>query len=132
MRSTRHTTYVIASEHSMVPSTWLVNDWRIRLRRGYKGPNDTLIEVSSPGGQLIPLSLASIGAIVSLWYRNEDRLYPQGSGGRYVLSFLEACCQEGGIEDACRLHRLRPPAIELIKPVLTPQEKSDYRTRHPF
>lgn len=110
----RRTTYVIPQpRHDLIPSSWVVNGWHIRLEQGRKGPDDVRIWVASPGGEDCLLSLAALGAITSLWYRNEDRLYPNGSGGRYVLAFLECCCQSG-LESACRIYKLKAPAIERV------------------
>jgi hypothetical protein len=109
---TRHTTYRLPDVPAqLVPSAWKVNGWRIRLEQGRKGSDDIRIWVASPGGDDCLLSLAALGAVVSLWYRNEDRLYPTGSGGRYVLAFLESCCQDGLVA-ACRQYRLGAPDVE--------------------
>ena len=110
----RHTTYRLPDvPEGLVGSIWLVDGWRIRLDKGRKAPGDVRIWVATPGGEECLMSLAAMGAIISLWYRNEDRLYPHGSGGRYVLAFLEACCQDG-IESACRLYKLKPRTIERV------------------
>lgn len=108
-------TYVMPSERPHVPSEWLVNGWRLHLAQGGKGPKDVVISVASPGGNLVRLSLTSLGAITSLWYRNEDRLYPNGSGGRMVLSYLESACQ-AGIESAAALYRLPKPVVVRVDP----------------
>ena len=97
-----------------VPSEWNVDGWRIRLENGQKGPNDVRIWVASPGGDYSLMKLSSLGAVIHLWYDNEDRLYPPPAlGGLKVLSFLQACC-ELGLTRACRLHQLRSPVIERI------------------
>lgn len=112
---TAHTTYRLPDvPDGLVGSIWLVNGWRIRLDKGRKGSGDVRIWVATPGGEDCLMSLAALGAVVSLWYRNEDRLYPKpASGGHYVLAFLEACCQEG-LEHACRLYKLKPPIVERV------------------
>jgi len=100
----------------LVGSEWLIDGWRVRLDKGRKGPGDVRIWVATPGGAYSLMRLAALGAIVSLWYRNEDRVYAEpASGGRYVLSFLEACCQPGGLRAACRLHMLRPPRVRRLR-----------------
>jgi len=107
-------TYVAPSERAHVPSEYLVNDWRVRMEQGRKGSQDTKIKVATPGGELSTLSLSSLGSVVSLWYRNEDRLYPTGCGGRIVLAFLEATCQ-AGVRSASRLYDLPQPKIERME-----------------
>jgi len=89
---------------------WYVNNWGIKIEPGRKGPGDKRIWVASPGGEYCLLSLASLGAVTRLWYDNETRLYPNGSGGEYVLAFLRDCC-ERDLRSACRLYKLKPPSI---------------------
>jgi len=105
------------SERPHVPSEWLVNGWRLHLAQGGKGPKDVVISVASPGGNLVRLSLTSLGAITSLWYRNEDRLYPNGSGGRMVLSFVVRACQSG-IESPPAHFRLPKPVVVWLDPMM--------------
>lgn len=96
-----------------LPSTWEVNGWRLRLDQGRKHADDIRIWVASPGGDFSLLTLASLGAITKLWYENEARLYPNGAGGEYVLSFLRKCCT-ADLRTACREYKLRDPQIERI------------------
>ena len=112
----------------MVGTKWRVNDWRIHLDQGHKEPRgldaqaeralqDIRIWVATPGGDYSLMSLASLGVIVGLWYRNENLLYPPSSGykgGELVLEFLEDSCREGGIRAACKKHGLKPPTIHHI------------------
>ena len=89
-----------------------VNDWRIRIEPGRKGPEDTRIGVATRGGEYSVMLLASLGAITSLWYQNEERLYPPPRfyGGKKVLYFLEECCTSD-LRTACTLHKLPEPRI---------------------
>jgi hypothetical protein len=94
------------------PGEWEVSRWRIRVEQGRKGPDDRRIWVASPGGEYTLLTLATLGAITTLWFRNEQILYPPPRylGGEKVLLFLADCCQFG-LRRACVLHSLREPVV---------------------
>lgn len=94
---------------------WEVNRWRIRVEQGRKGPDDRRIWVASPGGAYSLLSLATLGAITRLWFRNEELLYPREwhEGGQRVLRFLTDCCDQGLVR-ACADHKLSPPDVQRL------------------
>lgn len=94
--------------------TWDVNGWHIRIAQGKKAPGDRRIDVAARDGQYCTLSLAALGAITALWYRNEDLLYPPPAhGGQFVLDFLAECCRSD-LETACRQYLLPPPRIRRV------------------
>jgi hypothetical protein len=94
---------------------WEVNRWRIRVEQGRKGPHDRRIWVASPGGEYTLLSLATLGAITALWFRNEALLYPAEwqEGGTRVLRFLSDCCGIG-LRQACAAHKLSEPVVKRL------------------
>ncbi len=101
---------------------WEIDGWRVKVEQGRKvhmHRDDRKIWVASPGGNYRLLTLASLGVITSLWYRNEELLYPSpATGGRFrggemVLDFLRDCV-EVGIEKAAEKNNLRPPRVRRL------------------
>lgn len=94
--------------------TWTVDGWTIRIEPGRKGPGDVRIWVSTPGGEPSLMRLSTLGAVASLWFQNEERLYPPpAAGGEYVLRFLRECC-ESDLRTACWKYQLRAPHVQRI------------------
>jgi len=99
---------------------WEVDRWRVKVEQGKKHPQDRKVWVASPGGQYTLLSLSSLGVMTTLWYYNEEILYPRSvsgggpRGGEYVLDFLRSCV-EIGFRESCREYKLREPKARPIK-----------------
>lgn len=95
---------------------WEIDGWRIKSEQGRKHPDDRKIWVASPGGAYCLLTLASLGAITTLWYYNEEVLYPSPlsgghfRGGEMVLDFLRDCVRDG-VQMAAEKNQLKTPTV---------------------
>ena len=99
---------------------WEIDRWRVKVEQGKKHLQDRKVWVASLGGNYTLLSLSTLGAITTLWYYNEEILYPSPAtggaarGGEHVLDFLRDCV-ELGFRESCGEYKLKKPVIRVIK-----------------
>lgn len=102
------------------PGEWRVDGLHFRVDVGRKWPDDRTVFLM-PCGHDRMLTFASLGALVGLLTRNEDRGYRHGKGGAFLLEFL-AGCYERDLREACVKSELPRPHIVKVDPPALPAQ----------
>lgn len=109
-------------------SEWEVDGLRIKTTQGTKldrHADDRKIWVAGPSGRFNLLSSPALGAVVVMFHRNEELLYPSAAtggfrrGGEMVMDNLRDCL-DYGIVEAAKRNELQPPEILGYKGVPSP------------
>jgi hypothetical protein len=102
------------TRHVFVPGQeFTLSSLPFRVRDGYKGRGDMVIDWFTPDGW-VPVSMSALAVLVEFIYLNEDNLFPppRFMGGMMLMRFLQDAVRFGHI-DACLLSKLPSPQLTI-------------------